>query len=102
MIKVFRRRTRDGVVIAPSTKDPGRVQLTYFDERGFYSDHTAADFAAAVAEVIDEGYSESDAAWFAEVSSSDEWRAGMDSCHRVAKINGASYAGLSRFEAACA
>lgn len=29
-----------GVVISPSAKEPGKYQVTYFDERGFSSDHS--------------------------------------------------------------
>lgn len=67
-----------GAVIAPSTKTPGRWQVTFFDSAGFSSDFSETSQTAAVWEVYRDGFRAPDPTLLDEVASTPQFQAGNE------------------------
>ena len=68
-----------GLVIAPSSKEEGRVQITFFDARGFSSDYTVDDTLQAWRHAVTLGHTEEmDPAEFEALVMSEIFQAGSE------------------------
>lgn len=66
---------RRGVLIHKSTKRPGLVQVSRWDDRGFSGDSTFATFEAAIHDAMQDGYEVPNEAAFNRVSRTSRFRA---------------------------
>ncbi len=66
---------RRGVLIHKSTKRPGLVQVSRWDDRGFSGDSTFATFEAAIHDAMQDGYEVPNKAAFNRVSQTSRFRA---------------------------
>jgi len=88
-VLVRRDDDKRGVLIHPSTKRPGRWQVTYWDEDGFSGDTNYATKQEAIGEAYKEGFQVPAPKQFGEISATDRFMEGNEKTELVQRENAA-------------
>ena len=80
-----------GALITPSAKHPGMLQITWFDDRGFWGDTERGTEAEAVKEVERDGYVPTEPMFFQQLTTTQAWADGMAAALEVARFNVQSF-----------